>query len=329
MAHSRRQFLRQAACGTLSASALLAGLGRFALIDALAAPSTGSAYQALVCIFLFGGNDSNNTVIPYDDYALYSAVRGGSGIDIPQADLLQIKPQSVGRVFGLHPSLTELQSLWNSKNLAVVCNTGTLTNPLTHAQYVAGASVPYQLFSHSDQQQQWQTAYSTNPIGTGWGGRVVDETSAISSDGRFPVIASVAGVSVFSTGANTRPIVLSPAPTALNDTLKLLKSDQAFLDALIDDTGSVMPTLIQNAAQITSQAVDNSLLLSTNPTLATAFPNTSLGNQLLQVAKLIKLAITDASLGLNRQIFFCSLGGFDTHYDQGNITGTQANLLSK
>jgi uncharacterized protein (DUF1501 family) len=151
----------------------------------------------------------------------------------------------------------------------------------------------------------------------------------LSSDGRFPVIASVAGVSVFSTGINTRPIVLSPAPVALNQTLKLLKSDQGFLDAVMNDNGSVMPTLIKNAAQITAQAVDNSLLLNTNPNLTTVFPNTSLGNQMKQVAKLIKLATTSSSLGLNRQIFFCSLGGFDTHFNQGNIAGVQASLLKQ
>lgn len=331
MTKTRREFLHQATCGTLSASALLAGLGRFALIDALAAPTPGSGggYRALVCIFLYGGNDSNNAVIPFDDYQLYANVRGGSGIAIPQTNLLPISPPSAGRQFGLHPSLAELHTLWNNKNLAVLCNFGTLTNPLTQSQYLSGVARPYQLFSHSDQQNQWQTAYSTNPIGTGWGGRVVDETSAIASDGRFPVIASVAGVSAFSTGANTRPIVLSPAPTPLSQTLKLLKSDQGLLDALMEDSASVMPTLIQSAAKVTSQAVDNSLLLTTNPTLTTVFPNTSLGNQLQQVAKLIKLATADSSLGLSRQIFFCSLGGFDTHFNQGNITGVQASLLSQ
>ena len=88
MTKTRREFLHQATCGTLSASALLAGLGRFALIDALAAPTpgSGSGYRALVCIFLYGGNDSNNTVIPFDDYQLYANVRGGSGIAIPQTN---------------------------------------------------------------------------------------------------------------------------------------------------------------------------------------------------------------------------------------------------
>src|SRR5712692_674649 len=329
MAQTRRQFLRHAACGTLSASALLAGLGRFAIIDVLAKPPSGGGYKALVCIFLFGGNDSNNIVIPIDDYSLYANVRGSSGIAIPQADLHPILPPSVGRQFGLHPALAELQSLWLRKKLAIVCNSGTLTTPLTRNEYLAGAGRPYQLFSHSDQQNQWQTAYATNPIGTGWAGRVADETSAINGDGRFPVIASVAGVTVFSTGASTRPIVLSPAPTPLNQTLRLLKSDQALLDVLLGDEEDVMPTLVKSAARVTSQAVDNSLLLNTNPSLLTAFPNTSLGNQLKQIAKLIKLATQSSSLGLNRQIFFCSLGGFDTHFNQGNIAGAQASLLKQ
>src|SRR5947199_2879962 len=135
----------------------------------------------------------------------------------------------------------------------------------------------------------------------------------------------MSGVTIFSTGQNDRPLVLAPAPTALNAALKLLKTDDrdALLRALTADGDAAMPALIQGAAQITSQALAASDLLTDDPLVRT-FPNTSLGNQLKQVAKLISKA---PRLGLTRQIFFTSLGGFDTHTNQGNIAGPQANLL--
>src|SRR6516162_4447388 len=128
MAQTRRQFL-QTGCRALSASALLSGLGRFALIDALAQGPPPGGYQALVCLFLFGGNDSNNTVIPYTNYGDYGSVRGGAVFGVPQADLLQITPPSTGLTFGFHPKLGDafqtndsLYSLWNAGQVAVVCN---------------------------------------------------------------------------------------------------------------------------------------------------------------------------------------------------------------
>lgn len=342
MRRTRRQFLAHAGCGTLSASALLAGLGRFALIDALAQSTAPTNYKALVCVFLFGGNDANNVVIPYTNYfdqGGYNDVRGSAVFAVPQADLLQINPPSVpGITFGLHPRLADafganpsLFDVWNQGNVGIVCNTGPLIQPVTRAQYLAGLAHPYQLFSHSDQQNLWQTSYANGPKQTGWGGSTADRTGG--SGGNFPAIASVSGVTVFSTGLNTRPLVLSPAPTALNATLKLFKygnnpPEQAILDALTSDEQDPMPALVQGAAKITSSALDASASLSTDPTLNTAFPNSSLGNQLKQVAKLISIA---PQLGVNRQVFFTSLGGFDTHTGQGafNTNNGQAGLLSQ
>ena len=341
MRHNRREFLAHTGCGTLSAAALLAGLGRFALIDALAQSTPPTDYKALVCVFLFGGNDANNVVIPYTNYSDYDLVRGSAvfAAAVPQADLLQINPPSVpGVTFGLHPKLGDafgvnqsLFGLWNQGNVAIVCNTGPLIQPVTRSQYRNGLAHPYQLFSHSDQQNSWQTSYANGPKQTGWGGSTVDRTGG--SGGNFPAIASIAGVTVFSTGLNTRPLVLSAAPTPLNATLKLFKygsnpPEQAILDALMSDGQDPMPALVQGAAKITSNALDASHALSTDPTLTTAFPNSSLGNQLKQVAKLISLA---PQLGVNRQVFFTSLGGFDTHTGQGafNTNNGQAGLLSQ
>jgi uncharacterized protein (DUF1501 family) len=338
MAQTRRQFLLHTGCGALSASALLSGLGRFALIDALA-QSAPSGYRALVCVFLFGGNDANNVVIPYTNYNDYGNVRGSAVFAVPQADLLQINPASPGGLtFGLHPRLGDafsgnpsLYALWNQGRAAIVCNTGPLIQPITRSDYQSGLARPYQLFSHSDQQNLWQTSYANAPKQTGWGGSTVDNTGG--SGGTFPAIASTSGVTVFSTGQNTRPLVLSPAPTPLNATLKLFKygnnpPEQALLDALTFDGQDPMPALIKGAAQITTGALAASASLSTDPSLNTPFPNSTLGNQLKQVAKLISLA---PQLGVNAQIFFVSLGGFDTHTGQGafNTNNGQAGLLSQ
>jgi uncharacterized protein (DUF1501 family) len=316
----------------------MSGLGRFALIDALAQTQTG--YQALVCVFLFGGNDANNMVIPYTNYSDYANVRTGAVFAVPQSalDSMQINPPSAGGpTFALHPKLGDsfqtnpsLYTLFNQQSAAIVCNTGPLIMPTTRDDYrnnVPGTH-PYQLFSHSDQQNLWQTSYANGPKQTGWGGSTVDNTGG--SGGNFPAICSMAGVTVFSTGLNSRPLVLSPAPTPLNATLKLFKSgDQAILDALVAD-GQSMSALIQGAAQITTNALAASASLSSDPSLSTQFPNTTLGNQLKQIAKLISLNV-NGSLGVSRQLFFASLGGFDTHTGQGafNTNNGQAGLLSQ
>jgi uncharacterized protein (DUF1501 family) len=325
MKTSRRDLLRYGACGLLGRAAFLTGFERFSLVSGMAATATPSDYKALVCIFLFGGNDANNTVVSIDNYATYAGSRGPD-LAIPPDQLLPISPASGGN-YGLHPSMPDLQSLFSNPGqasskppLAVICNVGTLTAPTTKASYQAGVR-PYQLFSHSDQQSEWQTSISTSDAPNGWGGRMADRTQ-VSGSG-FPTICSVAGVSIFSVGASSQPIAIAPAPTALNQTLVLVKPDSLISQILTVDQGPGLPTLVNATDNVTQFALNNSALLNANPTLITPFPNTGLGNQLLQIAKVIKL---NSSLGLKRQIFFCSLGGFDTHNNQ---VGTQSNLLQQ
>ena len=151
--------------GAFGAAAL--AFERFGLLQAFA---QATDYKALVCIFLFGGNDSGNMVIPYDDYASYANARRASGIAIPQSSLLRIDVPSVGSRFGLHPSLTGLNELWGQGKAAVVCNVGPLVEPTDRNSYTNGtARVPLNLFSHSDQQNQWQTSVSNaaSPIRMG------------------------------------------------------------------------------------------------------------------------------------------------------------------
>ena len=317
---TRRELLRQAGCGLLGRAAFVSGFDRFSLVSALAAPIAPTDYKALVCIFMFGGNDSNNTVISLDNYARYASSRGVLALTQAQLAATAINPRSGGH-YALHPSMTGAASLFQNNKLSVLANVGTLTAPITKALYLSGATKPYQLFSHSDQQSQWQTSVSTTDSPFGWGGRMADQTQDAGTG--FPTISSLAGVSIFSAGQVTQPIALAPAPTPLNNTLNLRHPDTSFAPILGYDSASTSPTLVDAAAAITQNAVSNSALLNTNPTIATVFPGTGLANQLLQVAKLIKLSST---LGLKRQIFFCSIGGFDTHTVQ--LT-TQSALLGQ
>jgi uncharacterized protein (DUF1501 family) len=319
---------------------VVAGVERFMTMSAFA---QSSDYRALVCIFMFGGNDANNMIMPYDGYfdaGGYNDTRGGTGIQIPQANLLQISPPSGGATFGLHPALgnqfngSSLYDLWNLNKVAAVVNVGTLIQPVTRFQYRLGQLHPYQLFSHSDQQTEWQTSYAQSPYPTGWAGRAAD-VFGINPSG-FPTIASISGVTIFSAGSSTRPIALPDSNTTLANALKLnrasdAQSGSALTDLLVNDSSSAT-TLVRDVSAITAQAIANNQALQQGQDVTTMFPNTGLGRQLKQVARLIKSAPT---LGIGKQIFFCSMGGFDTHNNQNpnsdplNFGAGQPSLLNQ
>jgi uncharacterized protein (DUF1501 family) len=212
----------------------------------------------------------------------------------------------------------------------VVCNVGPLAQPLTRGQYLGGAPRPYQLFSHSDQIAQWQSAIADRVSPTGWGGRIADRTPVHPSG--FPTLTAISG-GLFTRGQVTSPLSIGPATTALNQVLVLngfgtATSETARRTSMnllrTIDTGN---TLVASASRTMQQGLDIGQILNSNPTIATPFPaNNTLGSQLLQVAKVIKLNSTSPTLGLNRQIFFCQLGGFDTH--QGQLA-TQSSLLTQ
>jgi uncharacterized protein (DUF1501 family) len=327
---------REALCRSVGAfGAAVLAFERFGLLDAFA---QSADYKALVCIFLFGGNDSGNMVIPYDDYATYAAAREGSGLAIPRSSLLQIDVPSVGSQFGLHPSLTGLHALWGQGRAAVVCNVGPLVEPTDRDSYRNRlVRIPPNLFSHSDQQNQWQTSVSEGTGSTGWGGRTADRLGSSNTTG-FPPVTSTAGTPIFTTGSVERPLAIAAAPTRLDAALRLdgfpnpPDNDARYVatqNLLLLDQDK---TLVRGASRVTREAVEveRALRAAGDPAVPPfpLNPRTSLGNQLEQVAKLISLR---SVLGMSRQIFFCSLGGFDTHSAQvvgGNPAGgTHANLL--
>ena len=328
---TRREFLLQTGSCVgyaLGAAAFVAGVQRFSLINAFA---QGADYRALVCVFLAGGNDGNNVIVPTDTtrYDAYASVRSASGLAIARDSLLPITPPSGAGPFGLHPSLGPLHTLWNDAKLSIACNVGPLVQPITRQDFLGGAPRPYQLFSHSDQIAQWQTAIADRVGQTGWGGRTADRFGTHASG--FPLITALSG-GIFTRGQTTTALSVAPAPTALSQVLVLNGfgtapdevARRSALDALRSMDGG--HSLIDSASRTTQQALDIGQILSSDVTLGTAFPNTTLGNQLLQIARVIKFNTMSGQLGLNRQIFFCQLGGFDTHQNQVN---TQANLLTQ
>jgi len=328
---TRREFLQQASSCVgyaLGAATFMAGVHRFGLVNAFA---QGTDYRALVCVFLAGGNDGNNMIVPTETtaYNAYLTARSSAQLAIARDTLLPVTPPSLGVGFGLHPMLTGIHTLWNEGKASAACNVGPLVQPLTRQEYQGGAPRPYQLFSHSDQVAQWQTAISNRVGQSGWGGRTAERFGVHASG--LPTVTSLSG-GIFTRGDTTTPLSIAPAPTALNQVLVLNGFGTAADEVARLNSMSFLRTidngneLVAGASRTTQQALDIGKIFSTNVTLNTPIPPTTLGNQLLQVAKVIKFNSTSPALGLNRQIFFCQLGGFDTHQNQLN---SQSNLLAQ
>jgi len=324
---TRRDFVRVGCC-TAASFGMTAALGRLNLIHAFAA-GAATDYRALVCIFLFGGNDSNNLIVPNDSagYQNYANLR--VNLALPQNTLLPIIAKTGQVPYGLHPQLPGLQGLFNTGQLAVAANVGTLAQPLTRAQYLAGgAALPVNLFSHSDQQGQWQTADFTGFGTTGWAGRTADALLTLNVGAQYPPITSVAGGAILCTGQQTQPYALipgtSPGLSGFDSSAAGSARLLSFQQLLTLDTGV---SLVQDTSSVMTQSLKESKILAGAlqglPALQTQFPTTGIGKQLQQVAKIIQAR---SALGLQRQIFFCSLGGFDTHSNQ---LPDQMNLFSQ
>ena len=339
MSQTRRDFLRQTGCAALGTGLLAAGIQDFGLVHALAQGSS-TDYRALVCVFLAGGNDGNNTVVPTDDrYALYSNERGPAGLAIAAAGQPNGLLQLNGVPYGLHPNLPDIKTLFDQGKCAVLFNTGPLVEPLTKSTYQSGAGKrPSQLFSHSDQVAQWQSSVSNAASTSGWGGRVADRAAALNGAATFPQMISVAGIQLFVTGVVTRPLAIAPAPTALANVLSLTMNgtadERASRRAAFDQIRAQATDILPRAANdVTDSALRTAAALgNANATVSTTFPNTNLGNQLKQVALLIKACSDQSptnSLRMRRQIFFVQLGGFDSHALQRAANNSQDSLLAQ
>ena len=347
---TRREFLGNACCAAVGATGLLSALGSLRLMGAAASPANGpqlpstagapiaSDYKALVCLFLNGGNDANNLIIPLGSgYSAYASAR--SNLAIPQASVLPFTPRTAdGRSWGLHPSVTELHALFNSGKMALLANAGTLVYPTTKTQYNARTvPLPPQLFSHSDQQVQWQHSVPDKPTATGWGGRTADLLNAFNTSDQISMSISLAGKNTFQVGAKVSQYAIntSGAVTLAGSTSSATSLDGIRFRAQKDIFAQSQSALFETAfASASGDAIVSADLLNTvltaSPAITTVFPNTSAGNQLKMAARLIGASPT---LGLKRQVFFVQLGGWDTHAAQlvntDPVNGTHAGLLAQ
>jgi uncharacterized protein (DUF1501 family) len=387
---TRRDFFRHASCaavGTLSMATILRDL-RFINTAAAQAPLTD--YKALVCVFLSGGNDCNNMILPLgDDYANYQAVR--QNLALPESAILPVTSLNPdGRSYGLHPSFGGLPvgqagapvgglwKLFNEGKVAMMFNVGPLVYPMTRTQYQNGSVPrPPQLFSHSDQVTHWQTSLPDQPPKTGWGGRIADILHPLQYElingvpaanaAKIALCTSLSGANTFEAGnqfaqfhvSTTGAVTLTGVGTGTR------------LQAMKDILALSEPNLQRRAyAEVTKRAIDIGDQLNTaiaptrdptdSPASYTAqdasapwrwqtglagiyaggqlggFPNTSLGRQLKMIARLIQAGPRSSSgpqpgLDMKRQVFFSSVGGYDTHTSQvtatNTTTGAHANLL--
>ena len=364
---SRRDFIRQAACAAVGTAAMTAAIRDLRFMNAAVAQSNINDYKALVCIFLAGGNDSNNLIIPTltSEYNNYAAIRT-SVLAVPQSSILPISPaNSDGHSYGLHPSCSQLQNLFGQGRLAILFNTGTLAYPLTKAQYNSTPSHrPPQLFSHADQVTQWQTSIPDQPALTGWGGRCADLLNAVqpgvpvslsvtlSGANTFEVGNAVSQYSVSTGGAISLQGVSGARLTALTNILGLPYSNmQAQAYAGVADHSINTGALLNSAISATVDPVTtpasqfwttpfpgSSPFQVVNPINTNTKINSTLGPQLKMIARLIEAGhrAAPSGFGMKRQIFFCQVGGYDLHTGQTDVpnggsvlTGAHSNLFAE
>jgi uncharacterized protein (DUF1501 family) len=312
----RRSFLTRA--GALAA---LSALGEFRPRDSRA--STTEDYKALVCIFLYGGNDSNNMIVPIDaaGYANYAQLR--STLALPLDQLLPLAGNRGAPQYGLHPSLPGMQALYKTRNLAVVANVGTLVEPLTKAQYLSPDTVkPDNLFSHIDQQQQWEASISDTPsLTTGWGGRLTDQLTSFNAASSLPPMISTGGNNLFVTAAASQALVIPASGPFILGGFSSGSADVVRRAALVQLLGIDQRDGLTRAGQnimtdaLSASALLNPILTAPDPALQSYFAGltSNFALQLLAIAKVIQAR---AELGSRRQVFLATLGSFDTHTDQ-------------
>ena len=331
---SRREFIGQASCAGVGSTALFSTLLTLRLANSLSAQSVTPAtseYRALVCLFLAGGNDSFNMLVPTSagEYEAYAAARGN--LALAKDTLLQISPSNLGgRTLGIHPSMPEVRDLFTQGKLAFVSNVGSLLQPLTLADYKAGRYLPVSLFSHADQIKQWQTCIPDKRTAIGWGGRAADIIKSLNAPSLVSMNISLSGQSVFLTGEQAFTYSASSSgataltgysPTAVNN-LTAVRSKA--VDGMLD---AQYRSLFESTyAGTTRDAIDAYYEFSAaiNPvTLTTAAPaGNSLAANLVAIARIIA---AQGSLGAKRQVFFVQLGGFDMHDE---LIANQQTLLA-
>jgi uncharacterized protein (DUF1501 family) len=320
-AFNRREFLKKTSAGAAATAAFAAYPGAaFSQVIGTSAPFPD--YKALVCVFLYGGNDSFNMLVPTSaaEYNVYRVSRQNMAIE--QGELLPINPLTPDGVnYGLHPMMSDIQTLFESNRAAFVSNVGPLIEPTTRDQIVnRSVLLPPQLFSHNDQQDQWSSLKGIDQSKTGWAGRLADLIRTNVAGQRLATNVSLFGNALLQSADETVAYVMGidgPVRFVGLDNSTGGQAQRAAFESVINANYSSIYergfSEVQKRAVATADLVGDALDNPTAPEISTEFPQTELGLQLNTIARLI--AVRD-HLNMQRQIFFVATGGFDSHDDQ-------------
>lgn len=331
---SRRKFLGTASCAAIGSTALFSTLINLKALNAAAMANSMTAlsgdYKALVCIFLAGGNDSYNMLMPnagtaYDDYATTR-----SNLAIAADQMLPLNLVAGSGEYGIHPSMSSVQQLFNDQKLAFLANTGTLIEPTTAAEYNSGAAnAPLGLYSHSDQQQQWQTGFTHERSTIGWAGRISDLIGDMNTNQNIAMNVSLSGTNILQSGGSQVQFVVNQEGSQM---INQYGQPWNFSEVLTSSINSLMDYQYQDVfkqtyVDITKNSIAAGIefqeAIDGIPEFnATFSENNNLSQNLRMVAK--SIAARDI-LGFKRQVFFVQLGGWD-HHDE--LLENQAALLN-
>jgi len=352
MQPDRRRFISRTLNAALGVSAFSA-FGNLQLVHAAARAKAAYAfndYKALICIFLYGGNDSFNMVVPTDNthYGQYHTVR--PSLAVAQNQLLTLNAPASGKgspgdggQYGLHPAMTDLAALFNQAQspVAILANVGSLVGPVTKSQVEnSTAPLPPQLFSHADQLSYWQSSPPSNAPATGWGGRICDLLASVNPAG-LPMLTSLNAEDAFIRGENPNNYIMSadnastlqlpydPAGPGMESPFLALQAAGTQANALERTYAGTM-----NHSLATANIINSALNAQGAPDFASYFPNPTgydVDTQLLTIAKLIWAANNNVTgyTGQKRQVFFVTTGGFDTHSGQLEAQPALLGLLSR
>ncbi|MEL6668217.1 MAG: DUF1501 domain-containing protein, partial [Bacteroidota bacterium] len=321
--YSRRQFLGTASCAAIGSTTFFSTLFNLQAMNAASVPSkwktsSSEPYRALVCIMLGGGNDSYNMVAPRttEFYNEYAATRTNQAL--PQASLLNLNALTyTEKELGLHPAMTNMQSMFDQGKLAIISNVGTLVRPTTKADYLNGNNLPFALFSHSDQDQQWQTSIPQTNSPTGWAGRLADMVQSANANQDISMNISLSGKNIFQLGDTAAEYSILPTGngsigiTGYNGMQAFDQIRTAAVDSLLEkqyqdvfrSTYAETVKASQNTHELFSAAVGTS-------NLNTPFSESELSQRMRMVARTINAR---EQLGVSRQTFFIRFEGFDNH----------------
>lgn len=328
----RRKFIHDAGCAAIGGSTLISSIMNLSTLNASAGYHNTSDFKALVCILLAGGNDSFNMLIPKgtSEHQEYQSIRGG--LAIPKNNVLTLNNGlNNNRELGLHPSLVNVRNIYDSGDAAFISNVGSLVEPVDFTHFQNGSKrLPLGLFSHVDEIAHWQTSIPQERGSIGWGGRMADLLSSVNTNQNISMSISLSGGNLLQTGELTRPFTLtSNGAVGINGYDAMSTFDQIRTSALDSLLGGQHTNLFERTyMEVVKNSNDANLYYDTavanTPPLQTSFSANNVTSQELKVVAQTIAARND--LGMSRQIFFLTIGGWD-HHDE--VLNSQALKLSK